>query len=186
MILTVAQVAGACRSTPEAVAVAWPTLTDALAQYAVDDGPTEVAVAATVAVETAYTFRPIEERWPHGQTPEQYFARYAPPRPVAAHLGNRSIEDAVLYRGRGYVQLTGRDNYLRYGLRVDVPLGETPERLLDPTVSAAVLACYAADHHLPALAEAGNWEGVRRAVNGGLNGYPEFKAIVDVLLTHLP
>ena len=186
MILTVAQVAGACRSDPLHVATNWPVLCDALARYAVEDGPTEVALAATVAVETAYTFQPCSEKWARGETMDTYFTRkYAPPARVAHWLGNRDAEDAVHFRGRGFIQITGRANYTTYGNKVGVDLLTTPERALDPYVSADIAACYVADHHVPALAAAGDWPGVRAAVNGGVNGLAEFQAIVDVLLTHL-
>lgn len=186
MILTVAQVAAAARAPLDAVAVNWPLLAAALAEVGDATGPAEVALAATVAVETAYTFRPVAERWPRGQTAEQYFARYAPPHPVAQALGNRSVEDAVRYRGRGFLQITGRANYARYGARLGLDLLAIPEQALDAGVSARVAAAYGHDHAIPALAARGDWRGVRRAVNGGLNGDAEFEAIVGLLVTHLP
>ncbi|HSC59425.1 MAG TPA: hypothetical protein VLC11_07665 [Gemmatimonadales bacterium] len=186
MILTVAQVAGAARSPLDAVATHWPRLAAALADVGDDTGPAEVALAATVAVETAYTFRPVSEKWPRGQTAEEYFSRYAPPHPVATALGNRSVADAVAYRGRGFIQITGRANYARYGVLLGVDLVDTPEQALDPDVSARVAAQYLHGHAIPGLAAQGQWQAVRRAVNGGLNGYAEFQAIVDMLLTHLP
>jgi putative chitinase len=87
---------------------------------------------ATAFHETAHTMRPILERGG-----EAYFARMYDPeglRPaVAARLGNACAGDGVRFCGRGYVQLTGRGNYLRAGL-VD-----EPDRALDPTVAAEVL-----------------------------------------------
>lgn len=185
-VLTVAQVAAGTRCPLDAVTVAWPELTAALAKYGPTSGAAEVGLAATVAVETAWTFRPIQERWPKGETAEEYFARYAPPHPVAVQLGNRTVADAVLYRGRGFIQVTGRAHYAAYGPRVGEDLIQTPERALDPEVSAAIAACYWADRHLTARCDAGDWEGVRRGVNGGDNGLTEFKDVVDRLLTYLP
>ena len=185
-ILDVGTVAAATRCPADAVAANWPELAAQLQAHGPTSGNAEVGLAATIAIETAWTFRPISERWARGQTAEQYFARYAPPNHVAIGLGNHSIEDAVLYRGRGFIQLTGRANYAKYSSRVGVDLVAVPERALDPEVSAAIMACYWTDHKITTLCDAGDWQGVRRAVNGGLNGFTEFKDVVDRLLPYLP
>ena len=44
-----------------------------------------------------------------------------------------------------------------------------------------MLAAYFADHGIPAAAAAGDWESVRRRVNGGLNGWPRFREFVRKL-----
>lgn len=136
-------------------------------------------MAANVAVETAYTFRPLTE-YASGAAYDT--------GPEAIRLGNTPTADGdgEKYKGRGFLQITGKANYAHYGNQLDVDLVGTPERALDPTVSAKIAALYFQEHTIPTLAAAGNWEGVRRAVNGGLNNYSEFKAIVDVLLTYLP
>jgi putative chitinase len=52
---------------------------------------------------------------------------------VAARLGNVCAGDGARFCGRGYVQLTGRANYVLAGLVED------PDRALDPEVAAEVL-----------------------------------------------
>ena len=49
------------------------------------------------------------------------------------------------YRGRGYIQLTHKGNYDKYGKRIGEDLVNNPEKLLDPNVSARVLAAYIKD-----------------------------------------
>lgn len=179
-VLTAVQVCAACRVPPSHLGQAvtnWGLLCDALAARGFDDGPTEVAMAATVAVETAYTLCPVTE-YASGEA-------YDHP-PLSTRLGNTQPGDGPRYKGRGFIQLTGHANYADYGNQLDVDLVDTPERALDPKVSAAVAALYFQRHGIPALAARGDWPGVRKAVNGGETNYPEFKAIVDVLLTHLP
>jgi len=44
-----------------------------------------------------------------------------------------------------------------------------------------VLAAYLADHGIAGLAARGDWQGVRRAVNGGLNGWNRFSYCVRKL-----
>jgi putative chitinase len=48
--------------------------------------------------------------------------------------------DGYRYRGRGFVQTTGRDGYERMGRLVGLPLGEKPE-LLDDPVNSLKAAC---------------------------------------------
>ena len=87
---------------------------------------------ATTWHETAKTMQPIKE---HGG--EAYFKRMYDPfgdRPqVAQRLGNTVAGDGARYAGRGYVQLTGRTNYARYGI------ADTPDDAMKPDVAAKIL-----------------------------------------------
>jgi predicted chitinase len=85
------------------------------------------------------------------------------------------------FRGRGFVQITGRSNYTRCGHEVSVDLAGNPDLALDPKIAAEILALYFRDHSIHNAAAAGNWELVRRRVNGGLNGWADFKKFVDGL-----
>lgn len=87
---------------------------------------------ATAFHETAHTMQPVVE-----QGGAAYFTRMYDPaglRPaVAAQLGNIEAGDGCRFCGRGYVQLTGRSNYVRAGLL------DAPDRALDPQVAADIL-----------------------------------------------
>ena len=89
-------------------------------------------VLATVQHETAGTFRPIDEYGTRARFTRLYDIRGDRPE-VAKRLGNTEPGDGARYHGRGYVQLTGRRNYARYGLALD------PERATNPEVAAGVL-----------------------------------------------
>lgn len=154
----------------------WPLIVSALGERGLTDDATGVATAATVRTEVGPAFTPITE---YG-TPD-YFTRYDPGTSIGKTLGNTQPGDGYRYRGRGFVQLTGRSNYARYGQALGVDLVGNPDLALQPDVAAQVLAQYVADHQIPAKAMAGDWEAVRRAVNGGLNGWNVFKPAVDGL-----
>ena len=72
----------------------------------------EIAYAiATAAHETGWTFLPITERGARS-----YFRKYEPNTQIGQNLGNTQPGDGYLFRGRGYVQLTGRINYRKFGI----------------------------------------------------------------------
>jgi len=60
-------------------------------------------------------------------------------------LGNTQPGDGGKYIGRGYIQLTGRSNYAKYGTMVGKDLLNNPQLLSDPTVAAEVSVKYMLD-----------------------------------------
>ena len=60
-------------------------------------------------------------------------------------LGNTQPGDGGKYIGRGYIQLTGRGNYTKYGTMVGKDLLNNPQLLSDPTVAAEVSVKYMLD-----------------------------------------
>jgi len=87
-----------------------------------------------------------------------------------ADLGNTRPGDGVRYKGRGLIQVTGRDNYKRIGAAIGEPLETNPTRLLDPVVSARAAAYFWKSRGLNELADANRFTDISRAINGGLNG----------------
>jgi predicted chitinase len=150
----------------------WPPLLAALAEHGIDTLPCQIATLATVGTEVG-SFAPINE---FGG--DAYFTRMYEGR---KDLGNVRAGDGARYHGRGYIQLTGRANYRTYGEKLGVPLEKQPDLALRPEVAAKVLAAYVADHGIAKLAADGDWQGVRRKVNGGLNGWDRFSSLVQGL-----
>src|SRR5207249_175037 len=56
-------------------------------------------------------------------------------------LGNNQPGDGMRYRGRGYIQITGRSNYRHAGEELQISLEEEPDRALEPDVAYRVAAC---------------------------------------------
>jgi predicted chitinase len=58
--------------------------------------------------------------------------------PKAKTLGNTKVGDGAKYKGRGYIQLTGRYNYKKAGQALGLPLEDKPELVEKPEVAAKV------------------------------------------------
>lgn len=158
----------------ENVRANWPLVEAALDRQQVYTPYSAVAAIATIAVETG-TFCPIKERG--GPT---YLANLYENR---KDLGNVMPGDGVRFRGRGFIQITGRWDYNRFGSEIGKNLLLNPDLALDPSVAAAVLALYFHERHIPYYADQQNWEMVRRRINGGLTGWPRFIDAVTKLVT---
>ena len=84
-------------------------------------------------------------------------------------LGNTQAGDGPLFKGRGFIQLTGRANYSLYGLSIGVDLISDPD-LVATTYPADVSGWFWANHSINALADADNVNAITRMINGGYNG----------------
>lgn len=85
---------------------------------------------ATVKHECADTWRPITE---YGN--RTYFDKYNAGTSIGKRLGNLHKGDGYLFRGRGYVQITGRDNYAKFGL----DLIANPDKALEPGTAFKIM-----------------------------------------------
>jgi hypothetical protein len=71
---------------------------------------------------------------------EDYFRRsYDPPSNVAKQLGNQVKGDGPRYRGRGFVQITGRRNYTDWAKHLNIDLLNQPEMATIPPIAAKIL-----------------------------------------------
>ena len=85
--------------------------------------------------------------------------------------GDAASGDGWKYRGRGLIQVTGKDNYRDASESLGLPLLEEPE-LPEETVHAADAAgWFWKSHGLNRFAF--NINACTRAINGGLNGLPD-------------
>jgi predicted chitinase len=64
-----------------------------------------------------------------------YFQKYE----FRKSLGNSEPGDGFRFRGRGFVQLTGRLNYQKWGTKLGLDLISDPEAVADPAIAAKVL-----------------------------------------------
>ena len=173
MPLDPAVIADALRLPAGAVAVNWPLITAALDEQGIRTDLVEIAAAATVAVETARTFRPIHEMGGPAYFTHLYEGR--------EDLGNTQPGDGAKFHGRGFIQITGRANYHDFGVALGLFLEDSPDLALEPVNAARILARFFAKHGVAHCAEFKDWRGVRLRVNGGVNGLVQFLGDVAVL-----
>lgn len=97
--------------------------------------PEAAYALATVHIETAKTFKPIVE---FGK--RTYFDKYDTGR-LAKALGNTPEKDGdgFLYRGRGYVQITGLSNFKKFSNILGVDLVKNPDAALNQEVAALIM-----------------------------------------------
>jgi putative chitinase len=132
-----------------------------------------IMALATIRAE-AETFTPLSEFQSKFNTPPG-----GPPFSLYDHrsdLGNQGPPDGQLFRGRGYVQLTGRANYAKFGPIVGVDLISNPDLAGDSITAAALLVAFLLQKQ-PQIKSAlanHNLAVARRLVNGGFNGLDRF------------
>lgn len=150
-----------------------PLILAALKAGGMADKPMLLTALATIRAETE-SFLPVEERVsrfntsPAGRPFDLYDHR--------ADLGNRGQPDGEQFRGRGFVQLTGRANYTAIGKALGLPLVQEPDRTLDPGTAARILVTFLQPHER-SIKEAlldGDLLRIRRLVNGGSHGFGRF------------
>lgn len=86
-------------------------------------------------------------------------------------LGNIEKGDGVKYRGRGLIQLTGRENYAKFGKLLRTDLINFPEKLEKFPLALTSACIFWMDRGLNSFADKGDFEEITRRINGGLNGY---------------
>ncbi len=152
-----------------------PSVLMALDARGLRDRSMALMALATIRAETE-SFLPIAEGQsrfntsPNGRPFDLYDNR--------EDLGNTGSPDGASYKGRGFVQLTGRSNYHHYGPRLKTPvdLEAQPALASDPAIASELLALFIGDKEIQikdALMH-GNLMAARRLVNGGSNGLDHF------------
>jgi hypothetical protein len=109
--LSAGRIAECLKCPREHVSEYWPLILQCLEALSIGDEPVCVAALATIAVETAHTFRPLHE-YGSDKLHEQEYGLAHPKK--AKQLGNTEPGDGAKFAGRGFIQITGKINYEHY------------------------------------------------------------------------
>lgn len=169
-------------------------LTDAMTRFEINTPAREAAFLAQVAHESG-RFSAIEENlnyradrllavFPSHFTQQEAQAYARQPSRIASRVyarrlgnGDEASGDGWRYRGRGLIQITGRDNYRDCGGALGVDLLADPDRLLEPDLAALSAGWFWHAKGLNASADTGDFSRITLRINGGMNGQPERLAL---------
>lgn len=183
------------RSTgaPVPLAQQWlPALTAAMQRWGITTAARQAAFLAQIGVESArlsqleesldYAAEALVRSWPERFTPAlaQQVGRtadHAADQVRIANIayaerfgnGDEASGDGWTYRGRGLMQITFRAAYRACGAGLELDLLAHPELLLQHQPAAGAAGWYWQTHGCNELADAGDFVGITRRINGGLN-----------------
>ena len=158
---------------PANIARYLPYVEAALGRAGLSDRAMVIGALGTIRAETE-GFVPIAEFQSRFNTPPggAPFSGYD----LRKDIGNSARGDGERYRGRGFVQLTGKANYKTYGERIGFDLVGVPDKAIAPEVAAVILAEFLSDKaaKFRDAVAAGDLRAARRLVNGGSHGLESF------------
>jgi len=104
------------------------------------------------------------------------------PRAIASKVyanrmgnGSESSGEGWKYRGRGLIQLTGKDNYSSFSRDTGIDVVSNPDYLLTPEGAILSAIWFWNKNDLNSFADKSDIEGSTRRINGGYNGLHERK-----------
>lgn len=153
-------------------------LLEALTHFGIADRVMVLMALATIAAESGL-FLPVDEgisrfnTSPNGHSFDLYDKRKI--------LGNQGEPDGARFKGRGFIQLTGRYNYASYGQRLGIDLLNDPEQANQPYTAGLILACFLKDKErvIKEAIQARDFKTARKAVNGGIFGLDHFQTAYE-------
>jgi predicted chitinase len=120
------------------------------------------------------------ESWDHSKLqevpqgdPKQYFAKKYDPNlapKTAKILGNVRPGDGERYHGRGFIQLTGRDNYRMASNALNIDLINHPELAKDPATAAKIALWYWNTRVKPKVRNFDDTVAVTKTINNAMFG----------------
>ena len=99
-------------------------------------------------------------------------------------LGNNQ-DEGYKYRGRGIIQLTGKNNYANYGKKINIDLVNDPDLAKSPYIAIEIALLFWKEKCLGLFAKKGDVKTVTKLINGGYNGLEDrqkrFERIIKLL-----
>ena len=93
----------------------------------------------------------------------------------ASRMGNRdeASGDGFRFRGRGCIQLTGHSGYYHAGQALGVDFVMNPDLVSTPKYAVLTAGWFWSTHGCNQLADAADWTGLTKRINGGTIGLNE-------------
>lgn len=158
-----------------------PHLDAAMRRHGIGASAARTAAFLAQLAHESGELRWMEEIW--GPTDAQ--RRYEPPADLARRLGNTEPGDGARFKGRGPIQITGRDNYARYGRLLGRDLLANPASASEPDLAFLIAALFWQHNGLNELADAGKFVAITKRINGGTNGLADREKYHAVALAAL-
>lgn len=184
-----------------------PHLINAMQKFGISGRVETASFLAQIAHESAklsvleenlnYSADGLAKTWPHryaqnGKPNGLALRLHRTPKAIANNCyanrmgnGNEASGDGWFYRGRGPIQITGKNNYIACGSAIGVDLLRSPDKLLEPEYGALSAGWFwhvnGLDKHdddFDVLAET-------KIINGGKNGLKERQAFFNTALRAL-
>jgi putative chitinase len=112
--------------------------------------------------------------------PESYFTKYDPGNHKDARaMGNTQVGDGAKYKGRGYIQLTWKNNYIKAGQDIRKDLQNNPQLAETKEIAAMLVIWFFLRGNARTIGPNNKWAdvtAVTRKVNGGTKGLDDRKA----------
>ena len=86
------------------------------------------------------------------------------------NLGNTEEGDGFKYRGRGYIQITGKANYKKFGDMIGVDLVANPEKALEPKIADQIALAFWNTNVKGKVKDFTDTKAVTKIINGGYHG----------------
>lgn len=103
----------------------------------------------------------------------------------AGRMGNTAVGDGWKYRGRGPIQLTGKDNYVAFGKEMNVDVSNPDVVAKDKKISLMSAIWFWNKNGLNKLADTGDITSMTKRINGGYNGLEDRVAHYEQTLKKL-
>lgn len=180
----------------------YDALVNVMYKYDIDNVQRQAAFLAQITHESGY-FKHVEENLNYSvqgllATFPKYFnqsnvSKYARKpqaianRVYANRMGNGSEQsgDGWKYRGRGLIQLTGKNNYLYCDEDTGIGCSESPEVLSEPEGACESAGWFWKAGGLNELADQGGMKGITKRINGGYIGLNARMALYEKYLSVL-
>lgn len=191
------------RASDDILNVLTDNLDDVLSEYGINKNPRRLAHFLAQLSHESAGFTALEENLNYSgmalwrvfrrhfkdQQEAESFARQPEliaNRVYSNRMGNgpESSGDGFRYRGRGFIQLTGKNNYAHYGNLLGIDLLDEPFRASEPETALRLASAYWTENGLNKLADRNNLDAITRRINGGINGLQhrveEFKRAASI------